>query len=170
MRILIVEDNHRLSHELRQSLMYEGYAVDLAYDGDAGLAFAESAPYDAMILDVLLPIQDGLEVCHTLRQHGCTIPILMLTARDALDDRGGVPLAENDQVALVDQPLAQEIELRALTRPIYAFDDDQSARQAVRSGEHLRRRQRRYRVGNGRRRRAQPVAHVSRLATSPRPT
>src|SRR5215813_8983802 len=87
MRILIVEDNHRLSHELRQSLMYEGYAVDLAYDGDAGLAFAESAPYDAMILDVLLPIQDGLEVCHTLRQHGCTIPILMLTARDALDDR-----------------------------------------------------------------------------------
>jgi DNA-binding response OmpR family regulator len=87
MRILIVEDNHRLSHELRQSLMYEGYAVDVAYDGDAGLAFAESAPYDAMILDVLLPIQDGLEVCHTLRQRGCTIPILMLTARDALDDR-----------------------------------------------------------------------------------
>lgn len=87
MRILVVEDNHRLSYELKQSLMYEGYAVDTAHDGDAGLTFAESAPYDAIILDVLLPVTDGLEVCRILRMRGRTIPILMLTARDAINDR-----------------------------------------------------------------------------------
>ena len=87
MRILIIEDNHRLSYELKQSLTYEGYAVDTAYDGDAGLDFAESAPYDAIILDVLLPVKDGLEVCRTLRTGGYTVPILLLTARDAIDDR-----------------------------------------------------------------------------------
>lgn len=87
MRILVIEDNQRLSYELKRSLMHEGYAVDTAYDGDTGLTFAESAPYDAIILDVLLPVKDGLEVCHTLRKRGCTTPILMLTARDTVDDR-----------------------------------------------------------------------------------
>ena len=87
MRILVIEDNHRLSYELKRGLMHEGYAVDAAYDGDAGLTFAESASYDAIILDILLPVKDGLEVCHTLRKRGCTVPILMLTARDAINDR-----------------------------------------------------------------------------------
>jgi len=87
MRILVIEDNHRLSYELKQGLTYEGHAIDTAYDGDAGLAFAESAPYDAIILDVLLPVKDGLQVCRTLRARGYTVPILLLTARDAIDDR-----------------------------------------------------------------------------------
>ena len=87
MRILVIEDNHRLSYELKQGLTYEGHAIDTAYDGDAGLAFAESAPYDAIILDVLLPVKDGLQVCRTLRARGYTVSILLLTARDAIDDR-----------------------------------------------------------------------------------
>ena len=87
MRILVIEDNQRLSDELKQSLTHEGYAVDAAYDGDEGLAFAESGLYDIIILDILLPMKDGLEVCQTLRQGGYTTPILMLTARDAINDR-----------------------------------------------------------------------------------
>lgn len=87
MRILVIEDNRRLSDELKRSLAHEGYAVDAAYDGDEGLTFAESGQYDIIILDILLPLRDGLQVCQTLRRRGCTTPLLMLTARDAVDDR-----------------------------------------------------------------------------------
>ncbi len=87
MRILLVEDNRRLSAALARSLADAGYAVDAAYDGAEGEHFAEAAPYDAMILDVLLPVKDGLAVCRALRAHGLITPILMLTARDAVEDR-----------------------------------------------------------------------------------
>lgn len=87
MRLLIVEDNQRLSQSLKLSLEEEGYAVDQAYDGQEGLDFAESAPYDALILDILLPKMDGLEVCRALRQRKLQTPILLLTARDTVSDR-----------------------------------------------------------------------------------
>ncbi len=87
MRILLVEDNRRLSHSLRLSLVEEGYAVDLAYDGVEGEALADATPYDVIILDVMLPAKDGLEVCRSLRRRRVNIPIIMLTARDAVDDR-----------------------------------------------------------------------------------
>lgn len=87
MRILVVEDNHRLSAALKLSLEDAGYAVDAAYDGPEGLEFAGAAPYDAIVLDVMLPRCDGLAVCRTLRQRRVNVPIIMLTARDTIEDR-----------------------------------------------------------------------------------
>ncbi|GCF10848.1 response regulator [Dictyobacter arantiisoli] len=87
MRILLVEDNRRLNHELQMSLVDEGYAVDPAYDGVEGQALAESTSYDVLILDILLPGKDGLEVCRDLRRQHFNTPILLLTARDTVADR-----------------------------------------------------------------------------------
>ncbi|MDQ2715748.1 MAG: response regulator transcription factor [Chloroflexota bacterium] len=87
MRILLVEDDHRLNQSLKMSLIDEGYAVDAAFDGLEGEAFAESVPYDAIILDVMLPQKDGMAVCRTLRTRRVNTPILLLTARDAIEDR-----------------------------------------------------------------------------------
>jgi DNA-binding response OmpR family regulator len=86
-RILLVEDNRQLSASLRRCLLDEGYAVDAAYDGEEGQEYAESAPYDAIILDVMLPKRDGVAVCRALRQRRVNAPIIMLTARDAVEDR-----------------------------------------------------------------------------------
>lgn len=87
MRILVVEDNRRLSAALKMSLVDAGYAVDTAFDGLEAEAYADSAPYDAIILDVMLPEKDGYQVCRSLRQRRMNAPILMLTARDAVEDR-----------------------------------------------------------------------------------
>jgi len=87
MRILVVEDEQRLVTILRQGLQEHGYAVDVSYDGEHGLALAEVEPYDLLILDVMLPKVDGYTVCRRLRSRHHHVPILMLTARDAVDDR-----------------------------------------------------------------------------------
>jgi DNA-binding response OmpR family regulator len=86
-RILVVEDNHRLSSSLKLNLEHEGYSVDTAYDGQEGQDLAELTPYDLIILDILLPVKDGLEVCSSLRRRRIHAPILLLTARDSVDDR-----------------------------------------------------------------------------------
>lgn len=85
--MLVVEDNRRLNGVLRTSLAETGYAVDAAYDGPEGSELALATPYDAIILDVMLPGKDGLAVCRELRQHGITTPILLLTALDTVQDR-----------------------------------------------------------------------------------
>lgn len=87
MRILVVEDEHKIAAALRRGLTEEGHAVDLAYDGDEALDWQTVAPYDLFILDVLLPKRSGIEVCRALRERGLSTPILMLTARDAIEDR-----------------------------------------------------------------------------------
>jgi DNA-binding response OmpR family regulator len=87
MRILIVEDNRRLNSSLKASLSEEGYAVDCAFTGPEGEELAEMTPYDAIILDIMLPGKDGLSVCRDLREKHVTIPILMLTARDTVENR-----------------------------------------------------------------------------------
>ncbi|GCE09167.1 two-component system response regulator RppA [Dictyobacter aurantiacus] len=87
MRLLIIEDDYRLSQALKKSLVEEGYAIDAVYDGEEGESYAESTPYDAIILDIMLPRKDGIAVCRALRQHHITTPILMLTARDTIEDR-----------------------------------------------------------------------------------
>src|SRR5579883_3318440 len=87
MRILVIEDNHRLNSSLAASLTHEGYSVDSAYDGQEGQDLAEMTPYDLIILDILLPEKDGLEVCRDLRRRRVQTPILLLTARDSIDDR-----------------------------------------------------------------------------------
>jgi DNA-binding response OmpR family regulator len=87
MRILLVEDNHRLNASLRQSLVEDGYAVDSAFDGEEGEELAVLTPYDVIVLDIMLPIKDGLEVCRSLRKRHINTAVLMLTARDTVDDR-----------------------------------------------------------------------------------
>jgi len=87
MRILVVEDNHHLSDSLKMNLKHEGYSVDTAYDGQEGQDFAELTPYDLIILDLMLPLKDGFEVCRDLRRRRIHTPILLLTARDSVDDR-----------------------------------------------------------------------------------
>ena len=87
MRILVIEDEHKLAGVLKRGLEEHGYAIDLAYDGEEGLALAELEPYDLIVLDIMLPKLDGLAVCRRLRQQRRNVPVLMLTARDAVDDR-----------------------------------------------------------------------------------
>ena len=87
MRILVVEDEQRLARTIGDLLEANHYTVDLCFDGESGLDNAMSNIYDAMILDVMLPKLDGFTVARRLRQAGCPIPILMLTARSEVEDR-----------------------------------------------------------------------------------
>lgn len=87
MRVLIVEDEPDLMAALAQSLREEGYAVDTASDGKSGLFKARSSPYDALVLDLMLPALDGWAVLKELRQDKNPVPVLILTARDTLPDR-----------------------------------------------------------------------------------
>jgi two-component system copper resistance phosphate regulon response regulator CusR len=87
MRILLVEDNAVIAGSLAKGLREHAYAVDVAADGDAALYQAAVNPYDAIVLDVMLPKRDGFSVCRELRRSGLVTPVLMLTARDAVGDR-----------------------------------------------------------------------------------
>lgn len=87
MRILLVEDEQNVSAFVEQGLSEEGYIVDVASDGEMALAYAQTYEYDLIVLDVLLPKLDGRQVARTLRQQGSKVPILMLTALDAVNDR-----------------------------------------------------------------------------------
>src|SRR4051794_21519232 len=97
MRLLFVEDDEKLARAVRRGLRSEGYAVDHVADGDAALVQAAVYDYDAVVLDVMLPRRDGFEVCRLLRERGCWAPVLMLTARGAIDDRiGGLDAGADD--------------------------------------------------------------------------
>ena len=87
MRVLLVEDEARIAGFVTRGLAEQGHAVDVASDGDEAFQWADVADFDVIILDVMLPGRDGIEVCRTLRQRGARTPILMLTARDAVQDR-----------------------------------------------------------------------------------
>jgi two-component system OmpR family response regulator len=87
MRLLLVEDDAKLARALARGLRHEGHAVDVAGDGDAALLQAAVYEYDAIVLDLMLPGRDGIEVCRTLRERDCWVPVLMLTARTAHGDR-----------------------------------------------------------------------------------
>jgi len=129
MRILLVEDNHRLNASLRQSLIEDGYAVDPAYDGVEGEELACMTPYDVIVLDIMLPIKDGLEVCRSLRNKRINTPILMLTARDTVDDRIlGLDSGADDYLI---KPFAMG-ELRARLRSLLRRDGgDKSGRLTI---------------------------------------
>ena len=87
MHVLIVEDERKIATYLKRGLEEQGYAVDIAFTGCEALDWAEADALDLIVLDILLPELDGITVCRTLRQRGIRAPILMLTARDAVDDR-----------------------------------------------------------------------------------
>jgi two-component system, OmpR family, response regulator len=96
-RILVVEDELKMASLLRRGLTEEGHAVDLARTGDDALWMAGAAEYDAIVLDLMLPGVDGIEVCRRVRESGVWAPVLMLTARDAVEDRvAGLDVGADD--------------------------------------------------------------------------
>ncbi|GEL18748.1 response regulator transcription factor [Pseudonocardia asaccharolytica] len=117
MRILVVDDDRAVRESLRRSLAFNGYQVDLASDGRAALEAVATSRPDAMVLDVMMPRLDGLEVCRRLRGSGDELPILVLTARDAVSDRvAGLDAGADDYLP---KPFALEellARLRALLR------------------------------------------------------
>lgn len=148
MRVLLVEDEHKISAYVRRGLEESGYAVDAVFTGKDALDWAEAASYDLIILDIMIPLVDGLTVCRELRQRGDVTPVLMLTARGAVDDRvKGLDAGADDYLV---KPFAMKellARLRALTRrvpeqlksPVLSFADlslDTRTHQ-VRRGEQL---------------------------------
>lgn len=148
MRILVVEDSVRLQRTLGTALRRSGYAVDVAGDGDEGLWLAESNDYDAIVLDVMLPKRDGLEVLRTLRGRGRTTHVLLLTARDAVPDRvAGLAAGADDYLV---KPFALEellARVQALCRRAYGkkqslltvedLEVDAATRTARRAGRRI---------------------------------
>jgi DNA-binding response OmpR family regulator len=117
MRLLIVEDNQRLQRSIKLSLEESGYVVDAASDGEEGQELAEMTAYDAIILDIMLPRRDGLEVCRNLRHQHLRTPILLLTARDAVEDRvKGLDSGADDYLVKPFSLEELEARLRALLR------------------------------------------------------
>lgn len=103
MRILLVEDERRLSLSLKRGLEREGYAVDCVFDGAAAKLRLEvnHGDYDLVILDLMLPGLDGIEVCRSLRQRSISLPVLMLTARDSTHDKvTGIDAGADDYLAV----------------------------------------------------------------------
>ncbi|HLY86510.1 MAG TPA: response regulator transcription factor [Gaiellaceae bacterium] len=117
MRVLVVEDEKKLGELLGRGLREEGYAADVADRGEAALWMARAVDYDAIVLDLMLPGVDGFDVCRRLRSDGVWTPVLMLTARDAIEDRvTGLDSGADDYLTKpfsFDELLAR---LRALTR------------------------------------------------------
>jgi two-component system, OmpR family, response regulator MprA len=149
MKILVVDDERAVRESLRRALELEGYEIELAGDGSEALYRVEAnGDPDAVILDVLMPGLDGLEVCRRLRRSGSRLPVLMLTARAEVDDRvAGLDAGADDYVT---KPFALEellARLRALLRrtggtsgELLRFDDlelDPSTREVRRAGEAI---------------------------------
>ncbi len=117
MRILIVEDEKSLADIVKKGLDEEGYAVDVAYNGEDGLFMAENEPSDLIILDIMLPIVDGMTILRRIRKAGVETPVLMLTAKDTLMDKvSGLDSGADDYLTkpfLFEELLAR---IRALLR------------------------------------------------------
>jgi len=117
MRVLLVEDEKDLASIVKMGLEEEGYVVDVAYDGEEGLYMAENYPLDAIILDVMLPVMDGLTLLSTIRKKGIKTPVLVLTARDALMDKiEGLDTGADDYMTKPFEFSEMVARLRALIR------------------------------------------------------
>jgi two-component system OmpR family response regulator len=146
MRVLVVEDEPRMAELLARGLHEEGYAVDRAGDGDEAIWLAEQVPYDAIVLDVMIPGPDGPAVCRHLRSRGRTTPVLLLTARDDVADRvDGLDSGADDYLTKPFSFAELYARLRALTRrPTSSVADplqvgdlrlDPATREAWRAGQ-----------------------------------
>ncbi|MER5510833.1 response regulator transcription factor [Streptomyces sp. NPDC002766] len=117
MRLLVVEDDRRMAELLRRGLVGEGWAVDVVHDGPSGLERAGENPYDAIVLDVMLPGLNGYGVCGRLREAGVWAPVLMLTAMDGeYDEAEGLDVGADDYVTKPFSFVTLLARLRALMR------------------------------------------------------
>lgn len=121
MRILIIEDEKKVAEFVRHGLKEEGYAVDVAFDGEQGYFMAADNEYDLILLDLMLPKMDGISLCTKIRGDGLEMPVLMLTAKDEVRDKvRGLDAGADDYLA---KPFAFEellARIRALLRKTYA--------------------------------------------------
>ncbi len=148
MKILIVEDEERLARILKQGLEENAFVVDLSYDGEEGLYMAETFPYDAVLLDILLPGKDGFSVLNELRAKGIAVPVLVITARGEIGDRiKGLNVGADDYVAKPFEFSELLARLRAVIRrskgqpsPLIEIDDltiDTNSRSVTRAGREI---------------------------------
>jgi two-component system, OmpR family, copper resistance phosphate regulon response regulator CusR len=148
-RVLIVEDDKKVARFIQKGLSAEGFDVEVAEDGDTGLQLATERSYDVISLDVMMPGMDGLTLADTLRMKNITIPLLLLTARDTLDDKlAGFKAGADDYLV---KPFAFEeliVRLRALARrkelvdsaSTYEYADlhlDLRTREVIRAGQRI---------------------------------
>lgn len=117
MRILLIEDEKRISNFITRGLKEKKFVVDTAFDGEEGLYLAENCPYDCILLDIMLPKKDGFEICKELRRKKINTPILMLTARHAVKDRiNGLNTGADDYLSKPFAFAELLARIRALTR------------------------------------------------------
>ena len=148
MRVLVAEDHATLARSIANGLREEGFAVDLTGDGDEALHWAQANPYDCIVLDIMLPGRDGWSVVQALRRLESPVPVLLLTARDGIDDRvRGLNLGADDYLV---KPFAWEelvARVRSLVRrghgkrsPVIRIADlelDTAAKQVRRDGKNI---------------------------------
>ena len=148
MRVLVVEDEATIADFLVRGLTEHGYAVDHAGDGEAALDLLETASFDAVLLDILLPKLDGIAVCKRMRERGDRTPVLMLTARDTVEDRvRGLDIGADDYLVkpfafaeLVARVRALSRREPALANPVLRVGDlqlDTTTREASRGGRTI---------------------------------
>lgn len=117
MKLLLCEDERELSNALRAILRHNNYTVDAVYDGEDALSYAEADEYDGIILDIMMPKMNGLEVLSTLRRHGNNTPVLILTAKSETEDKiAGLDLGADDYLAKPFDMGELLARVRAITR------------------------------------------------------
>ncbi|MBI2922144.1 MAG: heavy metal response regulator transcription factor [Planctomycetes bacterium] len=148
MRILLIEDEKKTARSIRKGLVERGFTVDMCADGDSGLRQAMSQDYDGVVLDLMLPVRDGWSVISELRREGGHVPILVLTARDAVQDRvRGLELGADDYLvkpfafselfARIESMLRRGSTIRANLIRVGDLVIDESRHRATRAGIEL---------------------------------
>jgi len=149
MKILVVEDEERVAQFIQKGLKEEGHAVDVSYDGEDGGFLAEVNDYDLILLDVMLPKKNGISVCREIRARGVVTPVLMLTARDSVEDRvrgldAGAddylvkPFAFEELLARVRALLRRRSDSKTPTLQLADLELDPITRLVTRSGKPIR--------------------------------
>src|ERR1051326_5331826 len=139
MRVLIVEDEQRLARLMLRVLEDEHYMVDAAFDGEEGIEKAGRVVYDLIILDIMLPRRDGVEVCRWLRAHQIAAPVLILTARDQLEDKvAGLDAGADDYLTKPFDFGELLARLRALARRASATPQEPVRSEERRGGKECR--------------------------------
>lgn len=148
MRILLVEDERKIANFIERGLKEERYVVDVAYDGEKALYLAEINPYDLLILDIMLPLRDGLSVCKELRKKKVDAPILMLTSRGSVKDKvvgldSGAddylvkPFAFEELLARVGALLRRNKDNKSTVLKIDTLELDQLSHKVTRGGKEI---------------------------------
>ena len=148
MRVLLVEDDERVASFVRRGLVQEGFSVDLSRDGSDAFHQVLHESYDVMVLDILIPFMDGFEVLGQIRRQGCRVPVLILSARDGVEDRiRGLnegaddylvkPFSFDELTARIRALLRRRSDVEQSVVRVGDLDMDLAARKVTRSGERI---------------------------------